>query len=174
MQSTRYLLSAAFVLASAAAGADTNDTAADVPRVDNAGSAKALGITSVECEPASGAPRVARCTFVRVNLNQGANHTCSLTTTTSVLQMTQLDANTWQNTWPATGTCKQSSSTLLVRSKKHKNKWTIKDTATIPKVAADAPADVHAECDSKVGTKVEVSDAAAHHPRKVDCESFDL
>jgi hypothetical protein len=174
MQSTRYLLSGALALLSAVAGADARDPATDVPLVESAGSAKTLGITSVECEPPSGTPRVARCTFIRVNISEGANHTCTLATTTSVLQMTQLDANTWQNTWPASGACKQASSTLLARSKKHKNRWTIKDTTTVPKPAADASADVHKECDPKVGTKVELSDADAHHARKVDCESFDL
>ncbi|HEY4160225.1 MAG TPA: hypothetical protein VGM29_19065 [Polyangiaceae bacterium] len=88
--------------------------------------------------------------------------------------MTQLDANSWRNEWPPSGPCKQSSTTLLTRSKKHRSHWTIKDTSTIAKVPADAPADVHAECDKRVGTTTETDDADAHHPRKVDCEFFDL
>jgi hypothetical protein len=174
MRPIRHLLSIAFVLVSVAARADAHDPGNDVPRVENAGTAKALGITTVDCEAPTGTPRVARCTFVYVSLSERGNHSCTLSARTSILNMTQVDANTWRNDWPASGPCKQSSSTLLVRSKKSHNKWTIKDTHTAPRVAADAPKETHALCDEHVGTQVEIADADAHHPRKVDCESFDL
>ena len=168
------LASLAFVLVSAVASADAHDPSTDVPHVDNAGSPKTLGVTTVECETPTGTPRVARCTFVRATLIERGNHTCALSATSSVLNMTQSDANTWRNDWPATGSCNKTSSTLLLRGKKNKNKWTVKDTSTVPRVPAGSSQDLHTECDAHVGTTVEVSDAETHRPRKIDCELLDL
>src|ERR1700704_5160977 len=110
MRPVRQLLSLAFVLVSGAAQADAHDPGSDVPRVERAGRAKALGVTTVDCEAATGTPRLASCTFASVSLSERGNHTCTLSARTSILNMTQVDANTWRNDWPASGPCKQSSS----------------------------------------------------------------